>query len=474
MHQINHHHIAPPGRFSSRSQRLSWSPIWAGTTAACLALAACGGGGGGGTSSPEPFGLVKITAVDSFGGAIAGATITGPQGSSKTDAQGGALVVIGAPGSSATLTLSRATFADQSIPVSSTAGKINEVSVTLNRVTSAAGGSLSSRSGVAPTVSANGRQLTFEVELVVVDGNSQAIENLSAANFVLRTCTPDTIDSVVDCVRGGSAGADVAYTPVQAAPDALGLIPGRPAQAYAAGLLLDQSGSILQSDPTGARLFSTKSFLNGLGSDDRALLAAFAGGSVALIPTVPLTVYGSFRDRTSAPGYFPVLDGLTSLVGGDTPLYQSLDTMRQRMVSATELPTGQAKAVVVFTDGADTRCGTADSCRSTRAQSILAANQAQVRIFTIGLSKDIDVAALSELANQTGGAFLYADSAEQLIPLYGSVGKLLSLSLSTYRLRWTVQAAAAGAFHPGDALVGRVQVNAGSSTFNVPFLVGIP
>ena len=442
------------------------------TAAACLALAACGGGGGGG--SPEPFGLVKVTVVDSFGSAVAGVIIAGPQGSAKTDAQGGALVVIGAPGSSASVTLSRASFADQSVNISSTAGKINDVAVTLKRATTAAGGSLSSRSGFLPTVASNGQQMSFEIELVVVDGDSQPLENLSAANFVLRACTPDLADSRIDCVRGSGVDADKAYAPMQAAPEALVLMPGRPAQPYAVGLLLDQSGSIMQSDPTGARLFSTKAFLTGLGSADRALLAAFAGGTGALIPTVPLTLYSPFRERESASSYFPTLDGLATLVGGDTPLYQSLDTMRQQVVGASALPAGLAKAVVVFTDGADTRCGSADACRITREKSIQAAKQDQLRIFTIGLSRGVDVAALGELANQTGGAFLYADSTEQLIPLYGSVGKLLSLSLSTYRLRWTVQASAAGTFQPGSALHGRVQVNAGNSSFDVPFVVGIP
>jgi hypothetical protein len=104
---------------------------------------------------------------------------------------------------------------------------------------------------------------------------------------------------------------------------------------------------------------------------------------------------------------------------------------------------------------------------------IQSANIAQVRLFTIGLSKDIDIAALGELANQTGGAFLYADAAEQLLPLYGSVGKLLSLGLPTYRMRWTVRADAQGVFQSGSSLLGRVQVTAGANTFTVPFIVGI-
>ncbi len=97
-----------------------------------------------------------------------------------------------------------------------------------------------------------------------------------------------------------------------------------------------------------------------------------------------------------------------------------------------------------------------------------------VRVFTIGLSSQIDVEALADLSNRTGGAFLYAESAEQLLPLYGTVGRLLSLSLPTYRLRWTVQADSAGAFVSGRALLGRIEVHHGSGTFEVPFIVGIP
>jgi hypothetical protein len=236
-------------------------------------------------------------------------------------------------------------------------------------------------------------------------------------------------------------------------------------------LLLDQSGSIQTSDPSGARLFSAKSFLSGLGPDDQALLAAFAGGPSAVIPTPPLVVYAPFRGRDQAATYFPTLDSLQPLVGGDTPLYNSIDTVRQQLAGA---PAGLQKALVIFTDGADTNCGTIDTCRTRRDQTIQAAQAENVRLFTIGLSNGIDTAALGELASQTGGAFLYAETAEQLLPLYGSVGRLLSLSLPTYRLRWTVQAATPGAFAPGTTLLGRVQVSAGARSFDVPFVVGIP
>jgi hypothetical protein len=172
--------------------------------------------------------------------------------------------------------------------------------------------------------------------------------------------------------------------------------------------------------------------------------------------------------------YFSSLDALATQVGGSTPLYESLDSLRQSVAADTALPPGLTRAVVLFTDGSDTACGDVTACRAQRAQSIQGANEQGVRLFTIGLSSGVDVIALGELALQTGGAFLYADSAEQLLPLYGSLGKLLSLSLPTYRLRWTVQADSAGTFKSGQTLLGKVQVTIGATSIDVPFLVGVP
>lgn len=434
-------------------------------------LAACGGGGADSSVTP---GVLRVIVSDSYGANVAGATVQGQRGLSTTDAQGAALVVTDAPNSTAQVHVSRTGFVDRSVSVTSSAGQINDVSVRLERVTSPAGGSMASRSGVVPSVDSTGQQMSFEIELVVVDGQSQPIENLTVANFVLRACTPDPSNNQVDCVRGTDAAADVAYAPASAAPQAATRIPGQVARPYAVALLLDQSGSIVLSDATGARLYSSKAFIDGLGADDQILLSAFAGGAGAIIPTRPLTIYGPWRQPADARSYFATLDSLALQVGGNTPLYTSIDTVRQELAASASLPQGLAKAIIVFTDGADTSCSSIETCRASREQSIAAAQRDQVRLFMIGLSSSVDIAALGELANQSGGALLYADTTEQLLPLYGSVGRLMSLSLPTYRLRWTVQAAAAGALRQGNSLLGRVQVTVGTRSFDVPFVVGVP
>jgi len=440
-----------------------------------LALTACGGGGGTDQgSSPPLLGLVKITAQDSFGAPVSGVSVEGPLGKSNTDAQGEAMVRLSSPDATATVTLSRDSFDGKTVSVTSVNGRINEQPVTIERSTTAAGGSMTSRSGSVPTVDSTGQRLSFEIELVVVDGKSKPMTGLSMTDFVLRPCAPVTSNDRNDCINGSGATADVAYTPDTARPESLQLIPGAPPAPYAVAVLLDQSGSIGNTDPTGARLYSTKSFLKNLGAGDQALLAAFAGAPGSLLATAPLTVYAPFKDQASASGYFPTLDALAPLLGGNTPLYESLDALRQQMNGTLRPPAGLAKAIIVLTDGADTSCTTPDACRISRERTIQGARQDGVRLVTIGLSSSVESAALGELASRTGGTFLYAASVEQLLPLYGSVGDLVNLSMPTYRLRWTVGAASAGAFRSGNTLLGQVQVTAGGATFAVPFIVGIP
>jgi hypothetical protein len=429
------------------------------------------GGPGGAGTPPGSFDVLKVTVLDSFGSGIPAAAVTGPRGTSSTDAQGVALLLFNPTQSTAPVNVTSPGYLEQTFDATVQPGQVTEVAVQLTRTRAPAGGSLTTRSGNPAVVSANAQQITFETELVVIGIDSQAIPSLSAANFVLRSCTADPAGQQPVCLRGSG---DVGYTATAPTPQSLAVIGGQPGRPHAAALLLDQSGSIQQSDPTGARLFSAKAFLSELGAGDYALLAAFSGGQNALLPTVPMTVYSPVRDSSNATDYYPTLDSLRPLIGGDTPLYDSIDAVRAQLTADPLVPAGVAKAVVVFTDGSDTDCVDAADCRLRRAQTITSANAAQVSIFTIGLSQGIDVAAMGELTSQTGGVFLYAETAEQLLPLYGTVGKLLSLSLPTYRLRFTVQADAPGAFTSGSTLLGRVQVNAAGTSFDVPFVVGVP
>ncbi|MDT7837885.1 VWA domain-containing protein [Aquabacterium sp. OR-4] len=448
------------------------------------ALTACGGGGGGSPDSPSQTGsggmaalpgVLQVRVTDAQGTPVPGVQVKASAGgytdvSGSTDSQGLALIAVPWRDTPATVTVSGSAVQTQVLPTPWKASQINDLAVTLTRLTQPAAGVLASRSGLAAVVGDAGRSLSFEVEVVVVDAQGDSLSDLTAERFSLLACTPDASTGSQDCLRG--AGSDTAYA--AAAPDALSTVAGQAAQPHAAALLMDQSSSILGSDPTGARLYSAKSFFAALGGQDQVRLAAFAAGSGTLLPTQPLTVYPGRVTAAEPRALHATLDGLSAQVGGQTPLYAAIDALRAQMLLDTAVPAGMARSIIAFTDGADTQCRSSTECATMRQATIAAAQASQVRLFTIGLSKNVDVEALSSLAVQTGGAMLYAETAEQLIPLYGSLGRLLSLSLPTYRLRFTAQAGTAGAFAPGQVLMGTLQIDARGQPVRVPFVVSVP
>lgn len=450
----------------------------------CAALAACSGGVSDdpATGAPPPVSVVSVAVADAFGAPVAGATVTATLGgvsvSGPTDAQGVVLLPVNGPSGSASVVVERPSFDDAVVTVPVTAGDVNTVAVTLDRTTAAAGGSLPVGSGggtggggAPPVTVGDGRtRLSFEVELVVVDGGGRPIGTLGAGDFALLPCAPDAAREGDECMVGG----DRDYTAVTAAPESLQLIPSGTAAPFAAVLLMDQSASIAQSDPTNARLFAAKSMLSTLGPDDQTLLAAFAALPNALIPTAPLSVYLPVRGRDDARAYFGDLDALGPLLGGNTPLYTSIDAVVAQIAADPAVPADKALAVVVFTDGRDNECGNAEACLAARERTIAQALANEVRLFTIGLSDQADTGALGELAQRTGGALLFAQTPEQLTPLYGSIGALLGRGAPTYRVRWTVETDAAGGFPAGGQLLGRVRVDADGSSFELPIVVAIP
>lgn len=444
----------------------------------CVALAACSGGtAGDGDSGGQRPGVLSVTVSDTFGAPVAGASVTVTLGGvtsapAATSSNGVALLTLSGPSGTAEIAVARESFVDEVVSTPVTSDAFNEVAVTLERETAPAGGFLATRGDEPASVDAGRTRLSFELELIVVGRGSQPVDGLTVAAFALQACAPDPAVDGQECLR--SSAGDLGYAPVTAAPESLEVIPGEVERAYAATLLMDQSGSIVQSDPTGARLFAAKALLSTLGPDDQALLAAFAAPPGALIPTPPLATYPPFRGQADATGYFADLDSLGPLVGGNTPLYASVDEIVALMVSDPLLPAGKAKAIVVFTDGQDNTCADEAACLAARDATVAEALANQVRVFTIGLSDEVDVESLGELAQGTGGAMLFAETAEQLLPLYGTVGRLLSLSLPTYRVRWSIDAAAPGSFPSGSLLKGRVRVEADGNSFDVPFVVGVP
>jgi len=243
-------------------------------------------------------------------------------------------------------------------------------------------------------------------------------------------------------------------------------------------LLFDQSVSLLTNDPTDARLFSAREFLGSLGGSDVAALAAFADGPTHLIPNEPVTLYpvgnpSFFSDGTKL---FADLDSLATLEDGGSPVYEGL--CRTIDFTLANAPAGVRRAVVLFTDGKNAPLAGGYAC-STLAQAIAkitstqAAPGGRVDVFSIGLSGDVDGVVLATLADAGNGVFLFAEDVTQLIPIYGSLGNLLSGSLSTYKLTYRISSTVDGTFQPGRTVRGVLAVDAGTSVVNIPFVVRV-
>ncbi len=453
---------------------------------------ACGGGGGGDDGGNTETGQIAATVVDQFDAPVNDVTIEATIGSTTrraTTGSDGTATVTQVPTGSVNVSATADGLVEppaQTVTVN--AGATTNVDFVIERVTNAAGG-VTRAAADEPT---DGSSFTFRIRVFVIDEDFQPVTNLTGADFSLADCSEDDGDpSQPHCVRGSTAGFDVDYTVANATPadfsftdpDPDGPVP------YAAAVLLDSSESIAETDPTDARIFANKVYLEDIGSNNRVMLAAFADDADAQIPDPPLTIYPCDAAPCPAPEFtnngatlFPSLDSLATLEGGGTPLYDSLGQMLTVVDdTADALPSPPAnlrRAVVLFSDGRDIYCDDVQpdpfqNCTDQRVTVVEQSEQLGVDIVTIGLGANVDSLAMAELALRGRGAYLFADDSTQLIPIYGVLGRVLSKTLPIYEMVWTVDSAVAGAFAPGRAVIGRLTVDTGSSTFTLPFVVQI-
>jgi hypothetical protein len=419
-------------------------------------------------------GDVNVTAVDAFAAPVpnvqVSVSVEGQTIVAVTDTTGDA-VLAGVPTAAVSVQAAANGFLPEpALAVSVVESPTASLKFAMDRQTEPAGGIVTPPPTAPPPSPAdNGQTLTFRIRAVVVDGQGQAIEDRQAADFTLVACA-DTDPGRAECVRSSAEPAfDAAYVPLSAMPEAFAKLPGQAAVPYAAALGYDQSGSISSSDPSDARVFASKGFLQTVGASDRVLLAAFAEGAAAKISNTPLTTYGTFT--SDGVGYFGELDQFPALEGGGTPLYQALDAMLQYTAQNAPTVPGQRKAVVVFSDGFDTVCTNTASCRDN---SIALSRTLGVDIFTIGLAGSVDTPTLAELAHRANGVHLVAANPEQLNALYGSLGALLQGSITTYETTWSIRAGTSSVFTSGRSVLGVMRVATGDTTLELPFLYTIP
>jgi von Willebrand factor type A domain/Bacterial Ig-like domain (group 2) len=282
------------------------------------------------------------------------------------------------------------------------------------------------------------RELSFEVDVFVVDKDSKPVTSLSPSAFDIAAATfPNGTFFSFD---------QTCATPRQT-----------PAQGnYSAVLLLDQSGSILSTDPGDSRIDAASIFFKALGAGDNALLAAFAANGAR---SEWFKYWGNFGKAT----YDAELAALAKSEDGGTPLYEATSIFIRE---AANKALNANKAVVVFTDGEDTAGG------FTIPQVVSQATASGVKVFTVGLGS-ANTRVLSQMSVPTGGAMMFAGDARQLISMFGTLGNLLSGNLAYYQTCWRVTTDQ-DAFGIGAWFSTSIKITSGNGDFYIPFSLEIP
>ena len=281
------------------------------------------------SSAPSPVGTgtVALRISDLFGSPVEGAAVR-VQSANGTASQAsdsdGAAVFTGLPSGSVFVSITEDGFENvEGMQVAVLANGTMEPRVTL-------------QPAALPSVSAvrvnyllgeGGPAIDFQVDVHAVDAAGTPLSLVST-------------DFTVADFDGSSGSGRIAFQP-------LGVVPmgGADRGPYSATMLLDQSGSIDDTDPADSRIQAAKLFMSVLDGGDQALLAAFASGNSALGGDV--VTFGS-GFTTDGRSYFGTLDRLADTVGGGTPLYRAAVTLIHH--TADNAPTPN-RAVVVFTDG---------------------------------------------------------------------------------------------------------------------------
>lgn len=178
----------------------------------------------------------------------------------------------------------------------------------------------------------------------------------------------------------------------------------------AAAMTLDYSGSMSGTDITNMET-AVKTFANLKAGADQIALVKFASSAEY---TLPFT--------TNVQDIIAAVDNYYSGTGGSTAWYDAID---MGLDEANQLMGNLIPAIIAFTDGYD------NNSSVSQADVISKANQYQIPIYTLGFG-GANQTAMEDIANQTGGSYLYAPDSQQLDALYQKIsGQLKNLFMAT-------------------------------------------
>jgi len=216
-------------------------------------------------------------------------------------------------------------------------------------------------------------------------------------------------------------------------------------------LLVDRSGSMKGQKLADAKNAS-KTFVDLQGSNNRAELISFAGSAIIEVQFTTMTADGKTTVKNA-------IDKLTSV--DKTNIYEAIDKANKELETK-----GRDKVLLVeilLTDGRPTT-------GITKADDIIdlavTANATGIRIYTIGLGKDVDANLLSSIANATGGKYYFAPTSADLQAIYTEISQEISKIVGT-NIKVREELPTTLVSYNNDATVAPTSVQDGKLTWNV-------
>ena len=428
-----------------------------------LALAACSGGSGSGAAGvaqsaapnpqtptagppaatptvPRDTGSVIVTATTTAGTPISGVSVAlngGFDGRSKTTDVNGEALFNDVPTGEASTNLGGSGYHWAGLGgLVVTKDSVTKATVTLEHVTEATPVVLATH----PVASSDGKTLTVDVDIAVLDENGVARETLTAADFGLKGvcdwgwCVVDTDGS--DTNRSYDAHVvDAALNPM----------PTPVLRTMATGILLDQSADMATFDPSGIRLRAVNSFLESVTAPDTVAIGSFQ--RIAATPI--LTTYGGFTSDAAS-----LRTAVSSLAGkerGTSPLHAALAEMIA--FTAANTPAGSSKlrrsVIAVTNSWQPDECPDFRACQQAKLAIAEAARASDISVIAIGQASDGPAA---EIAARTKGAFANVQDPAQLPVVFHALGSIVSRNVAYNRVRIELTADQPGTFLPGRAV----------------------
>lgn len=166
-------------------------------------------------------------------------------------------------------------------------------------------------------------------------------------------------------------------------------------------LLLDVSGSIIESDSLNALQKASKTFINGIGEDQEVAIYTF-DGRVDLQELVPFTRDEDLlKDGINSLSDYEVVDKSTNLNGA---VREGVSILDERKEMALEIAIF-AGSLAIFTDGTDL------AARYEDDSAVGKVVKSEHAVYTIGLGQEVDKSHLGAIGKS--GAF-YAEAEEHI------------------------------------------------------------